>query len=326
MAAHCESGTVTNLVNHHGLEISEPLVFGIASGIFFGYMKTPMRDFPLIFSRIRPGKILDNFCSRSGVVFKSKKYSDPDKAEAELDQMLEKGQPVGLQVDFFYMDFFPPWHRVHINVHYIVVIGREGDHYIVSDCYHPTVAKLHKDSLRKGRFAKGNSAPKGLMFYPVKVPREIPIEKGIRHGLKNTVFNMLKIPIPFLGVKGIRRFADKVPDWPGYAKDTDHLAHNIFLITTMLEDQGTGGAGFRYIYASFLREAATILNESVFNEYATRMMDIGDDWRNLSLFASRIAKRRELGTEKLKEMGHMIRENAEREQDFFTDLRQTIAS
>ena len=326
MAAHCESGTVTNLVNHHGLKISEPLVFGISSGIFFGYMKTPMRDFPMVFSRIRPGKILDNFTKRTGVKFKSQKFTDPDRAEKELDRLLDQNQPVGLQVDFFYMDFFPPWHRVHINIHYIVVIGKEDDHYIVSDCYHPTIAKLHRDSLRKGRFAKGSMAPKGLMFYPVDVPSEIPLEKGIQHGLKNTVFNMLKIPIPFLGVKGIRRFADKIVDWPNYAKDTEHLAHNVFLITTMLEDQGTGGAGFRYIYASFLREAATILDESVFNEYAKRMMEIGDDWRNISLFASRIAKRRELGTDKLREMGSMIRENADLEQCFFKDLRQTIAS
>jgi hypothetical protein len=326
MAAHCESGTITNLVNHHGLKISEPLVFGIASGIFFGYMKTPMRDFPVVFSRIRPVKILENFTKRTGITFKTQKFSDPDKAEEELDRLLEQNQPVGLQVDFFYMDFFPPWHRVHINVHYIVVIGKEGDHYIVSDCYHPTLAKLHRDSLRKGRFAKGSMAPKGLMFYPVHVPVEIHVEKGIRQGLKSTVFNMLKIPIPFLGVKGIKRFADKIAEWPKYAKDTEHLAHNIFLITTMLEDQGTGGAGFRYIYASFLREAATILDKSVFNEYAKRMMDIGDDWRNISLFASRIAKRREFGTDKLKEMGNMIRENAELEYSFFTDLKQTISA
>ena len=326
MAAHCESGTVTNLVNHHGLKISEPLVFGIASGIFFGYMKTPMRDFPAVFSRIRPGKILNNFTKRSGVSFKSQRFSDPERAEAELDRMLEQNQPVGLQVDFFYMDFFPPWHRVHINVHYIVVIGKEGDYYIVSDCYHPTIAKLHRDSLKKGRFARGSMAPKGFMFYPVNVPREISVEKGIRLGMKNTVFNMLKIPIPFLGVKGIRRFGDKIMDWPSYAKDTEHLAHNIFMITTMLEDQGTGGAGFRYIYASFLREAATILNEPVFNEYAKRMMAIGDDWRNISLFASRIAKKRELGKEKLREMGDMIRENAELEYNFFTDLKQAISA
>ena len=325
MAAHCESGTITNLVVHNGLEISEPLVFGISSGIFFGYMKTPMREFPTTFTRIRPGKILENFSKISGIKFVKKRYSDPEKAEQALDAMLEQNIPVGVQVDFFFMDFFPAWHRVHINVHYIVVIGKEEDHYIVSDAYHPTIAKLHRDSLRKGRFAKGSMAPKGFMFYPVDVPKEIPLEKEIRQGIKKTVFNMLKIPMPFLGVKGIRRFGDKISDWPKYARDEEQLAHNIFMITTMLEDQGTGGAGFRYIYASFLDEAATILGEPVFKEYAKRMMEIGDDWRNISLFASRIAKHRDLGKEKLQEMGELIGKIAEQEYSFFSDLKENIA-
>lgn len=325
MAAHCESGTVTNLINHHGLKISEPLVFGISAGIFFGYMKTPMREFPMVFSRIRPGKIRENFSKRSGVGFESRRYKDPVKAEEDLDAMLERGQPVGLQVDFFFMDFFPPWHRVHINVHYIVVYGKEGDHYLVSDCYHPTPARLHKDSLRKGRFARGSMAPKGLMFWPVQVPDSIPEKEGVQKGLKNTVFNMLKIPMPFLGVKGIRRFADKLPQWPRYTKDPEKLAHNIFMITTMLEDQGTGGAGFRYIYASFLREAAGILDEPVFNEYAKHMMEIGDHWRDISLFAARIAKKRDLGPDKLGEMAKMIRDNADLEEQFFKELKKAVA-
>jgi hypothetical protein len=313
-------------MNHHGLKITEPLVFGISSGIFFGYMKTPMRDFPMVFSRIRPGKILENFTKRTGVRFIKQRFKDPEKAERALDALLEKGQPVGLQVDFFYMDFFPPWHRVHVNVHYIVVIGKEDEHYLVSDCYHPTVARLHRDSLRKGRFARGSMAPKGLLFYPVDVPTGIPVKKGIEKGLKNTVFNMLKIPMPFLGVKGIRRFAHKLKDWPSYARDADHLAHNIFMITTVLEDQGTGGAGFRYIYASFLSEAATILEKPVFSEYATRMMKIGDEWRNVSLFASRIAKKRELGSDKLQEMSDLILKNARLEEEFFKELKGSIAS
>jgi hypothetical protein len=93
----------------------------------------------------------------------------------------------------------------------------------------------------------------------------------------------------------------------------------------MLEDQGTGGAGFRYIYASFLREAATILQEPVFNEYAKQMMKIGDDWREVSLFAARIAKQRELGPDKLGEMGNMILGNADQEEQFFNELKRSIA-
>ena len=169
-------------------------------------------------------------------------------------------------------------------------------------------------------------APRGFMFYPVDVPREIDLPGGIRRGIKDTVFSMLKIPLPFLGVRGIRRFADKITEWPKYARDNDQLAHEIFRINILLEDQGTGGGGFRFIYASFLREASGILNEPVLDLYSKRMMAIGDDWRNISLFASRIAKNRELGVERLSEMGNLIRANADLEFSFFTDLKKVISN
>jgi len=326
MAAHCESGTITALLNHHGLHITEPLVFGIAGGLFFGYMKTPMLPFPSVFVRTRPGKILDNFSKRSGIRFIRKRYSDPEKAERELDALIDQGQPVGIQVDFFFMDFFPSWHRIHINVHFLNIIGREGDQYLVSDSYYPVIARISREALRKGRFAGGSMAPKGFMFYPVHVPAEIDMPGGVKKGMRNTVFNMLKIPLPFLGVKGIRRFADKITEWPKYARDNDQLAHEIFRINILLEDQGTGGGGFRFIYASFLREASGILKEPILEVYSKRMMAIGDDWRNVSLFASRIAKKRDLGLERLGEMGNLIRANADLEFSFFSDLKQVVSN
>ncbi len=325
MAAHCESGTVTALLNHHGLNISEPMVFGISSGIFFGYMKTPMLAFPSVFSRIRPGHILMNFSKRTSIRFKTRKFTDPAEAEMELDRLLDQNQPVGIQVDFFYMDYFPSWYRVHINVHYLAVIGRNGDKYVVSDCYHPVIAEIGKDALRKGRFAGGSMAPRGFMFYPLLVPGEKDFSKAVITGIKNTVFNMLNIPLPFLGVKGIRRFAEKIVGWPGYARDEEQLAHEIFKINVMLEDQGTGGGGFRYIYASFLREAAQLMNRPEWYELSGRMMEIGDGWREISLFASRLAKSRSLGTQKLKELGNLIATRADLEYRFFNDLKKTIS-
>jgi hypothetical protein len=325
MAAHCESGTLTAMLNHHGLKISEPMVFGIASGIFFGYMKVPMMHFPSVISRIQPGKILKNFAKRSGIQFITRKYSDPLEAERDLDRLLEQNQPVAVQVDFFYMDYFPAWVRVHINVHFLAVIGKNGDKYIISDGYHPEIAEISKEALRKGRFATGSMAPKGFMYYPVNVPAEIDFRDGIRKGIKDSVFYMLKIPMPFLGVRGIRRFADKIVEWPKYAGDIEELAHEIFKINVMLEDQGTGGGGFRYIYASFLREAGMLLNSPVLQELSQRMMDIGDGWREISLRSSRMAKNRDLGTDRLKELGGLISEKADLEYVFFNDLKKTIA-
>jgi hypothetical protein len=324
MAAHCESGTLTALLNHHGLKISEPLVFGISSGLFFGYMKTPMLEFPTFFLRSRPGTIRSKFGKRTGISFVTRKYSNPEKAEQELDNLLEKGQPVGVQVDFFYMDYFPAWHRIHINVHFLVVIGRKEDKYLVSDSYHPVVAEIGREELRKGRFAGGSMAPKGFMWYPVHVPSELDLKIPVYKGLKNTVFNMLGIPLPFLGVKGIRRFGEKISEWPRYARDTDQLAHEIFRINVLLEDQGTGGGGFRFMYASFLREAAIILDKPQLVDFSKQMMAIGDRWREISLFASRMAKNRDIGVPRLKELGKMISDQADLESDFFKSISKIV--
>jgi hypothetical protein len=326
MAAHCESGTVTALLNHHGMNISEPMVFGIASGIFFGYMKMPMMDFPMFVVRSRPGQIRTKFAKRTGVKFKTRKFRNPKEAERELDRLLDQNQPVAVQVDFFYMDYFPAWQRVHINVHFVNVIGREGDKYFISDSYYPQVAEIDRETLMKGRFAGGAMAPKGFMFYPVLIPEKIDFERAVKDGIKSATYNMLKIPMPFLGVKGIRRFADKIVDWPGYARDNDQLADKIFKINLLLEDQGTGGGGFRFMYASFLQQASKILNNPKLNELSKEMMGIGDGWRGIALVASRIAKSRDFSKEKLMELGDLIRIRADLEESFFTNLRKEISN
>ena len=206
MAAHCETGAVTALLKHAGMEITEPMVFGISSGIFFGYMNTPNFAFPTLILRNQPGQIRKNVAKRLGVQFKGQKFKTPQEAEQELDKLLEQNIPVSVQVDFFHMDYLPEWERVHINVHFIIIVGKEGNDYLISDSYYPKIAKLSRESLRKGRFAKGSMAPKGFMFYVKSVPENPVYEPAIKKAIKKAAFFMLKIPIPFLGVKGIKKF------------------------------------------------------------------------------------------------------------------------
>lgn len=130
--------------------------------------------------------------------------------------------------------------------------------------------------------------------------------------------------MPFLGVKGIRMFAKKIVEWPSFARDTEHLSHEIMKINILLEDQGTGGAGFRFMYASFLQQASAILEKPEWAALSKEMMEIGDGWREISLFASRIGKNRELGPDRLKELGSMIMGRAEVEEQFFRRLKNSL--
>ena len=325
MAAHCESGAVTSLLNNQGLSITEPQVFGISSGIFFGYFhKMKAFTFPTFIVRNKPGQMRKKVASRLGIRFHTEKFSSPEAGEKRLDELIAQGIPVAVQVDFFYMDYLPEWERVHINVHFIVIVGKEDSKYIVSDGYFPNLVNLEASSLRKARFAGGSMSPKGFLFYPEHIPNDIRYEKAIIKGIRQACFYMLKIPIPFLGVKGIRKMAKRIPDWPKYARDTEHLSHEIMKINVLLEDQGTGGAGFRFMYATFLQQAAGILKMPELTELSKQMMLIGDKWRELSLFAARIGKNRDLGPERLKELSALLMQRADDEERFFKELSRTI--
>jgi hypothetical protein len=325
MAAHCESGTVTSLLNNRGLEISEALVFGISSGIFFGYFhKMKSFTFPTFIVRNKPGQMRSSLSKRLGIKFHTEKFRKAEDGQMALDLLLEKNIPVAVQVDFFYMDYIPSWERVHINVHFIVVVGKEGSKYIVSDSYFPQLVELESESLRKARFAGGSMSPKGFLFYPEFIPEKIDFSKAIKKGIKKSCFNMLKIPIPFLGVKGIRQFSKKIVEWPSRSRDIEHLSHEIMKINILLEDQGTGGAGFRFLFATFLQEASDILKKPGLNDLSKEMMIIGDGWREISLRAARFGKNRDLGTDRLKELGVLLSERASAEESFFKKLYKLI--
>ncbi|MBD3390452.1 MAG: DUF4872 domain-containing protein [Chitinivibrionales bacterium] len=320
MAAHCETGTVAALLAHAGFAISEAMVFGISGGIFFAYLRTRQLPFPMFVMRSKPGQVRKNIGKRLKVDFAARTYRNAAAAREALDSLLEKKIPAAVQVDMFNMDYIPSYMKVHFNGHFVTVIGKENGAYIVSDCYHPEVAQVKALSLERGRFARGELAPKGLLFYPRQVPQSPDLAGPIRAGIKEACFNMLTVPIPFLGVRGIRYFARKLPAWPGLARDAEYLAHQIMMISVTLEDRGTGGAGFRFMYATFLQQAAQVLKSAELEELSREMMGIGDRWREISLSAARMSKRRELGADRLAGLGDMLMQRADEEEAFFRRL------
>mgnify|MGYP001443749106 CR=1 FL=1 len=324
MSAHCETGTLSSQLAFHGMNMTESMIFGIGSGIFFGYFNNSRFAFPTFIVRNKPGQIRKNLSKRAGVKFHCESYKTPEQAQTGLDKILEKGIPVATQVDFFFMEYLPQYLRVHINVHFINVVGKNGNNYLISDCYHPRIVELSDEMLIKGRFAGGSMAPNGFLFYPEFIPKEFNLPQAVQKGIKKACFNMLKIPIPFLGVKGIRKFGKHIVEWPKLAIDTEDLSHQLSKINVLLEDQGTGGAGFRFMYATFLKQAAEVLNKPVLNDFSGQMMEIGDYWREVSLNAARLGRNRDFEKSHLMDLGKLIDKQADREEAFFKELSKAI--
>jgi len=67
------------------------------------------------------------------------------------------------------------------------------------------------------------------------------------------------------------------------------------MIVRMQEEVGTGGAGFRYMYAAFLQEAASLFGSAELNDLSQEMTAIGDTWREFAVTAARIIKKGQAG-------------------------------
>ena len=76
------------------------------------------------------------------------------------------------------MDYLPSWERVHINVHFMAVVGKNGDKYIISDSYFPRLAELDAESLSKAKFAGGSMSPKGIPVLPYRDSKGDRLRKG----------------------------------------------------------------------------------------------------------------------------------------------------
>ena len=322
-SAHCENGVVSNLMKHNGFDVSEPMVFGIGSGLLFCYIPFLMVNHaPAITYRAMPGFIFNRFAKRVGIKIKREKFKNPEAAKAKLDENLQKNNPVGLQVGVYNLLYFPDEYRFHFNAHNLVVYGKEEDTYLISDPVMETVTTLTDKQLEKVRFAKGAFAPKGHMYYPIAFPEKLQLEKGIKKGIKHTCRDMLA-PFSFVGVKGIHKIAGLIRRWPK-KKGTKVANHYLGQIVRMQEEIGTGGGGFRYIYAAFLQEAGAILKNEKLSELSKEMTEIGDLWRDFALEASRIYKNRSSKKDGYNTVADQLDVIGNREEAFFKKLKKAV--
>lgn len=325
-SAHCESGVTANLLSHHGLAMSESMAFGLGAGLLFGYFPfIRINKLPLATFRTAPGNIFKKVTSRLGIQVTRYTFKEQGQAMDELDRCLATGVPVGLQTGVYWLPYFPPALRFHFNAHNLVVYGKEGDCYLISDPVFGETVTCAAADLARARFARGALAPKGKMYCISRIPPNIDLAPAIIKSIREVCRVMVKVPFPLLGTRGIRYLAGQVEKWPGRfgeRKAILYLGH----IIRMQEEIGTGGGGFRFIYAAFLQEAAEILGDRRYLDISARMTLIGDRWRDFAVAGARHCKGRAGETESFADLSRILRDCADKETVLFRDLYDLIKS
>jgi hypothetical protein len=324
-SAHCESGVTSSLLRESSSnKITEPLAFGIGAGLFFVYVPIiKINNGPAIAFRTFPGLIFKRTCNALGIPVVRKKFRSKEQAENYLKERLEEGHPVGCQVGVYYLSYFPREYRFHFNAHNLIVYGKEDDNYLISDPVMETSTKLTSYELERVRFAKGALAPKGQIYYPKskEIITDEQIKKAVISGIKRNVNQMLRIPGSFAGVRGIKYTGEKIKKWRdklGLHKAGLYLAQ----LVRMQEEIGTGGGGFRYIYAAFLQEAYAYLQKEELLEISKLFTQSGDLWRTAAVQAAGIYKGRLGSQEDFNVMGDYLIEISVLEKEAFLALKK----
>ncbi len=321
-SAHCESGVLANLLSHHGIPLSEPMAFGLGAGLFFAYL--PMiriNHLPLVTYRAAAGQLLRRVARLSGFCLERRTYASPARAMADLDALLAQSIPVGLQTGVFWLPYFPSALRFHFNAHNLVVYGKRGDDYLISDPVFPEPVTCPGRDLARARFASGALAPKGRLYYFTAVPAKFDRADAIVKGIAAAAGAMKRTPFPLVGVSGIRFLAGRLRHWQrrlGADRAALHLGH----VVRMQEEIGTGGGGFRFLFAAFLQESATVLGDDRLRGEAERITTAGDCWREFAAMAARICKGRAKPEDSYPVAADLLLHCADMEEQVFAALGQ----
>ena len=346
VAAHCETGTLRNMLACKGIEVSEQLLFGVGSGVFFAYLpfiKT-LSSFPAIALRQPIGDIVKNVARSCGLKLFYREFSTTDEAVRKVNDLLDTGRPAAVSVDMFYMKYLPGFMQIHAPAHFILLVGREGDAYAVSDPYLLDLGTLHVRDLRLALSTHAALSPNNLVY---------TIEDGARGGIdwrrpavtgmKRTINRMLMLPLLrnllfLLGVEGINTFASAILSWPRKFKGFK-LREGLLFVPVIFEEQGTGGGAFRMMYGAFLQQVADMFGSTEIRDLAGRMLENGQAWREASRIFVRIGKKipvddgawpdwlRDNGNlldETIDDISRRFKQRASFERTFFGDLRKAV--
>ena len=326
-SAHCENGVTANLLRYYGYDYSEPLIFGLSASLYFVHLPfIKLAGFPVTSFRPLPGVIFARVTRLLGFKIDKKLFFNKQKAVKKLDELLEKGIPTGCVVGMYYLPYMPLAYRFHFNAHNICVIGKTDDQYLISDPIAMEKVTITAHDLLRARFAKGTYPPFGKLYRIKSLPSKAPdLNQLVRKAILKNCSRMIHEPgpMPYVGVNAFKHLGNKIPMFPkiyGERKAALHLAQLI----RMMEEIGTGGAGFRFLYAAFLQEAATITGIRALNDFSQRLTDIGDQWRIFATEAGRISKNRSSADVDYQTIGDLLKAIGKQEEQFFNDLEKLI--
>ena len=324
---HCVTGSLRHVYQMLGRDVSEELLLGLGAGVGFVYWHQKGQP-PFLGGRAnvgRPGEEgLERLAGRrTGVGVSAQSTTSQRKAQTTMVAALTAGVPAMVQVDMGLLPYFDFPDDYHFGGHVIDVVGYDAGTATALVCdrdvdTHP----VSLADLAAARGSKFQPFPPNNQSWTFDFSRQCdPSPDDVRAAIGETAAGMLRPPISNLGVRGIQKAARLVPGWPALL-DPQVLRTACRNGYIMIDATGgTGGGMFRYMYARFLTEAATITGDAALEGIGAVLRRAGDRWQDVATLFDK-ASRDDHAAEHLAEIAAELTAIADLEHSAWSELDQ----
>ncbi|WP_017557279.1 BtrH N-terminal domain-containing protein [Nocardiopsis baichengensis] len=257
---HCETTALGVLLRHRGIDLSEPMLFGLGAGLSFVYWDSKQMPFPFLGGRVKPFELTKNLATTLGLELSVRETTSARKAWENAASLIDAGSPVGLQLDSYHLDYFGS--KVHFGGHVVAMYGYdEHDAYLIDTDQQGGTVSTSRSSLAQARAARGPMTARNRSFSVAAVPDRAgdpsPLRERIVPAVTACARAFLDPPIANLGHRGIDKAGRLVRGWIRRAEDPKVDLPQAALL---MEKAGTGGALFRNLYRDFLGECTGLVD------------------------------------------------------------------
>ena len=262
----CPVNGIRDLVQwRSGRDWSNEFLWGLGQGGGFAYLRVNVADPPrqVYWGASTPRQhkylagLLDaGYAESENRAFKS---SWPKAREA-----VDAGRPPVIgPLDMFYLPWYGDiYHRRHIPIHYLLLVGYDDTHAYVHDTGELDVQAIPIEELRRAWDVNVPGLGKHNRLVVLHIPRDLPPTAAlIRQAIADECQAMLHPPVSMVGIPAMRKVAREIAGWPeelGEEVAARCLRQVREYLNSPPDLEGNHLTAGRNLYLAFLQEAGPL--------------------------------------------------------------------
>lgn len=314
---HCSSTSIQDVLRYDDQEFSEAMIFGLGSGLGFFYFRQEGGN-PTCRFNGRADDLEGKFYTLVGSPLEWRGRWDPPW----IADTLAAGRPLIAQTDIGYLPHYREGSRepVHFPLHGVVVaeLDEAAGTVRIADTFSPDLITVRLKDFESALVGEGSPMMRPYNIAEAPFVELSVTEELLAQAIRIAVEEMLNPNRRELGLPAMHRLANEIqrwhdlPDWKWCAR----FAYQ------GIEKRGSGGGGFRPMYADFLGEAGRWIPELRAIGAEQRARESGARWTELAALCKAAAIEGKPAA--LTDAGQVMAAIARHEEDLLRDMADAV--